>query len=393
MPWRLGQLAFASLVSLVLAAPVRAEPSAAAHAPTWLTWRTAGSLGDGEASCLDSDAFEASLSQRLGEDAAAVAHRVGLRLTIEVGGASSGTTTAASRAPTAPAIVATFASANGRVIGRRALETPGSTCGAAFDALSISTALFLQGAWSETEGALTVGSEEADARATDAPPEVARDTTRPEPESAAPVEAPPLPRAAPPPVAALKAPASPRAMALGARGGAFVRAGDVPLGLRGLEATLQLRVTAGAPLLFVAAELSPRQHASSDLGIDFSFMLVTGRAGLCPFERRWSSRELALCAALGVGRMSVAGDGLDASTGQERWRVTVDAGAILAQRLSDDWSVAFEPRLVVPFQRDRITVMDATGASGDLFRAAPVGGAAVLSLGYSPGGPEKTPPR
>jgi hypothetical protein len=329
-----------------------APTARAAEAPAWLSWRAA----DGEASsaaCFDETAFEANLSRRLGEDAATVAERAGVRLTIEVG-----------NDPASPSLVATFAGADGRVIGRRALQSPGSTCAAAVDALAIAAALFL---------------EDAGAPPAEAPP---------------PRESTPAAPAAPatPPVASTAtindAGAGTRGVRVGARGGALMRAGDVPLGLWGLQASVELRApTALASLFFVAMDLSPRQHASSaELDVGYALTLVTGRAGLCPFEHRWRTRTVAGCAALGVGRLSVAGDGLNGSS--QRWRVALDGGTTLTQFVASDWSVAAEVRVEVPFQRDRFTVTDATGQSGNAFRAAPLGGAAVLSLGYSPGGQE-----
>jgi hypothetical protein len=322
------------------------SPARAGEAPAWLDWRAAPGDTDSVSGCGDIASFEGDLSRRLGEDAATVANRAGVRLTVDMGPASQG----------APALVATFASTDGRIIGRRVLESTDSTCATILDALSIATALFFQAA--------------------EAPPPPGE--APPAPVAPAPIEAPPavLDRAA----------GKPGRVALGARGGALIRAGDVPLGLWGVQASVEVHaLTPVARLFFVSLDLSPRQRASSsDLDVDYSVMLATGRAGLCPFELTGPNRALALCAALGVGRVSVEGDDLSVSSRQSRWRLAVDGGATLTQLLTKDWSIAAELRLEVPFQRDRITVTDALGQSGDAFRAQLVGGVAALSVGYSP---------
>lgn len=140
--------------------------------------------------------------------------------------------------------------------------------------------------------------------------------------------------------------------------------------------------------MFLGADLWPRQRASSDQGIDLSLQIAVGRAGLCPIERWWASHGLSLCGALELGRLDAEGDGSAGAYHQDRWRAAADVGVGVTERLSRGWSAAVEARLVVPFRRDRVTVTDSAGASQELFRAAPVGGAAVLSVGYTTNFPE-----
>jgi len=171
----------------------------------------------------------------------------------------------------------------------------------------------------------------------------------------------------------------------GARAGGLVGVGDLPAGTWGVEALLQVHAPGPAgPTIFAAAELWPRQQASSDQSIDLSLQIATGRAGLCPVERRWAAHGLSLCAALALGRLDAEGKGSAGAYHQDRWRASADAGVGVTERLYGGWSAALEARLVVPFRRDRITVTDSAGAPEVLFRAAPVGGVAALSVGYTP---------
>lgn len=354
----------------------------------WVTWRGA----DGAPACIDGAAFESDVSRRLGADARAVARRVGLRLEVDLGDGAAGPAPASTPEPleATPAamslVVATFAGTDGHPIGRRRFDLRGSSCQSAFEALSIATTLVLRDRAHALEPArarppaIPVGEASPEVLAgrramvtggQPIPPET--DHRQVVAKASARATLPATSRRGPPFLSSV-----------GGRAGALVGIGDVPAGTWGIEATLQAGGAAG-PTFFIAGDVWPRQRTSSDVaGVDISLQVLAGRAGLCPLDRQWATRGLSLCAAFALGRIAVEGSGLGVSDRQDRWRLAVDGGVALTQQVYGGWSAALETRLVLPFQRDRVTAADSSGGSQDLFRAAPVGGAAVVSFGYAP---------
>lgn len=371
--WR-GWAALAAVLGL---APATGAGAAPLDDRGWLLWH-ASAGADG---CVGSASFEADVDRRLGESGADVARRAGIRLSVDLQSAPGTTATAEM----------TFAAADGRAIGRRAFDLRGVSCGAAGEALSIAAALFLQDFLRDfphdrSQVAPTAGQPETTRLTENGAPGAATTEAAPAPVvvAARPPSTPPRAdvRAQAAPPLADRPPARPSRWTFGGTGGAIIGVGDVPSGSFGVEATLLARPT-GGPTLFLAGDFWPRQQTSSDVDVALSLQIFAGRAGLCPLERRWTSRALSLCAAFELGRLSATGNGVDTAAGQERWKVAADVGVALTQDLSGPWSARLEARLVVPFERDRVTIVDSNGQAFDLFRASPVGGAAVISVGYA----------
>jgi len=335
-----------SLVGLVTAGLVLAwgpAPTRAADAD-WLTRR--GAFG---AAC-DGDRLAASVSAHLGRDAGAAAGEARLRVTLADGGPAPGV------------VELTFADTEGRSIGRRVFSFDDSSCQDALEAVAVAVALFLQDRVAPAEGAAP------EPPATD-PPRAAPPASPPA-LLAARAEAPPPPQPAP-------------AWSAGVRAGALVGGGDMPWGVWGAEATVRARRKDGGwPELFAGGVFLPRQQATT-AGVHTSWMRAGGRAGLCPFSRGWGSRQVAACAAVTLGRLTVDSADLSPSYRQDRWAAGADGALALAQRLYGGWALGLEARLVIPFLRDRVQAADSAGTTHDLFRASPVGAAGLISIGYS----------
>jgi hypothetical protein len=363
--WRHALLPVAVLVLVGGSRPVVSQVPAAAD---WIAW----SSTDTSQACVDSRVFASDLSRRLGDDAASVARRIGARLTVTITGPSQAVE---------PGRVArwsgeiVFASATGATVGRRSFHLDVASCPPVIEALLLAAAVYM-----------------TNPAPTPPPPELTSppDPTERAPAVAAPPTAPTPAAAATPSVAASTASTAPpmtadrdRRWTLGALGGALVGTGDVPRGSWGIEASVLARYAAG-PKLFLGASFWPEQRVLGNDGAGTAIRLVMARAGLCAFEVRWTSRAVAICPALEVGRLAAEGIGVDTAFAQERWRFAMDVGVVLTQRLSGAWTVGLEGRLVAPFNRNRITVADPAGNSSDLFRASPLGASGQLTIGYWP---------
>jgi hypothetical protein len=373
------------LISLLAVSTGALAAAPCAHAQfsddaSWLTWWGPGGLDP----CVNATTFEADLGRRLGAGPAVVARRAGVRLTVEVARSSPDGQRSPSPADIARATAwlsaeMRFASIDGRAIGQRVFELPASSCVALVEALSTAAALFFGAPPSHTanpEGSASLADPGMGLPPPPSPPRVS---------------APPL-AASPPEIqrrqdVALEARADPGrpggSWAFGARAGGLLGMGDVPRASWGLEAALLARPKSG-PTMFAGATVWPAQSGSWNGTVALSIKTELARVGLCPLAWQWTSRELSVCAAFQAGRLTAEGSGLDSSFRQERWKLAVDAGASLTQRLRGGWGASVEARLIAPFRRDRVTVTDSTGAAVDLFRAAPVGGAGIVSFGYWP---------
>ncbi len=382
---------------LALLAPVLLVVSAAraeAPAPDWIDWHATSAAS----SCADARAFESGLDRRLGDDAAKLARRVGLRLVLTI------------VPPSASAPLGAhwfgeilFVSERGEPFGKRTFDLAVSSCQGVVEALSLAATVYLKSAAVAPRAEAAIVTKPAPP-AVSAPPLASQPGSPRAPALASlPAPAPVSPPAAPPPPARLPSPSPPpppppataraatpdrpaarKPWALGAQGGLLVEIGDVPQGSRGFEVALHARPP-GGPRVLLAASVLTDESVAGDAGVRVDVRLLSARLGLCILEASWTTRVLSVCPAFELGGLWVDGTGLTLPFQQRRWRFAADVGVALTQRLYGRWYAGVEGRVTAPIVRNRITFEDIdAGQTHQVFRASIVGAVAELAIGYMP---------
>ncbi len=148
------------------------------------------------------------------------------------------------------------------------------------------------------------------------------------------------------------------------------------------EAAVALRHDGGAAL-FVAASLSGKTNAFIDASQGATLQRQAVEVAGCWPDLVWDSRALGLCGGAELGRLRAVGFGFDRSATQERWSVSVTAGAQLRQPLVGPLYAAVGAELLIPLERDRIAYSDPGGAVEQIFTTAPVAGSGRILIGVS----------
>jgi hypothetical protein len=208
-------------------------------------------------------------------------------------------------------------------------------------------------------------------------------------ESPAPVP-PPVQRAPPPVVRSRPAPPPPKSSSSSASAwGASLAAGPVAgvgllpnLAWAG-EARFALVPPAWPPLLVSATVWRSESAVALDGASGARLGLWTVGLALSPLARVGKSRAFGAWVGAEVGRLQAAGFGFDTPFDKESWVVDLSVGGRLRQQIGGRFFVEIDVRAVAPLLRNRITFVDASGASGELFRMWPVAPVGGLEIGYA----------
>ncbi|WP_437974061.1 hypothetical protein WMF11_36575 [Sorangium sp. So ce295] len=345
---RLGLVAAALAASALVAAsrPARASSGEQTASLSWV--RLAGAEA-----CVGARALAQAVEARLGRAALVSAARAELTVEgrIEPGGAGGWR-----------AVIA-VADAGGAVLGTREIATASPRCSAIDDELALAIALMI-----DPSAKLSPG----------APPPLAAPAPPPAP---SPAPSPPAPRVivqrvlvpVPPPA---PPPPAPWRVEVGA--GPLFGLGLLPS--PGIAAALRARLTPPRSWSFEVggAIWLPNEATTGASSTRFSW--GEGFVSACPVSLGGETR-LSACAGVRLGALQVGGLGFGVDRADERLTAGGALDVRLTRQLAGPLTVGGGLGLIVPIVRDTFYYIDAQGRDREVFRMAPLAGAADVLLG------------
>ncbi|WP_438038905.1 hypothetical protein [Sorangium sp. So ce128] len=357
---RLGLVVAAALAASALVAAARPARASSGEQTASLSWvRLAGAEA-----CVGARALAQAVEARLGRAALVSAARA--ELTIE--GRIEPEGTGGWRA------VIAVADAGGAVLGTREIATASPRCSAIDDELALAIALMI-----DPSAKLSPG----------APPPLAAPAPPPAPPPApSPAPSPPAPQVivqrvlVPVPPPAPPPPASPPPAPWRVEVGAGPLFGLGLLPSPGIAAALRARLTPPRSWSFEVggAIWLPSEATTGASSTRFSW--GEGFVSACPVSLGGETR-LSACAGVRLGALQVGGLGFGVDRADERLTAGGALDVRLTRQLAGPLTVGGGLGLIVPIVRDTFYYIDAQGRDREVFRMAPLAGAADVLLGVN----------